>query len=80
MAQLALDHLKHAITSTPVLSLLNFSKPFVLQTDALGYGIRALLLEDVHQIAFLAKSFVHNAKCIYIYIMKVYAITTAVKK
>jgi hypothetical protein len=37
--------LKHALINAPVLRLLNFSKEFVLQTDACINGVRAVLMQ-----------------------------------
>ena len=39
----AFDHLKAACLQTPILSFPNFSKPFLLETDASGKGLGAIL-------------------------------------
>jgi len=43
-ATLAFQHLKQLLSSTPVLSLPNFSKDFVVEVDASGFGIGAILM------------------------------------
>ena len=44
----AFTTLKRALTSTPVLALPNFSKPFVMQTDNSGTGVGVVLSQKGH--------------------------------
>lgn len=48
--------LKETFTSTPVLALLNFSLPFIIETDVSGTGIGVILQQQRHPISFLSKS------------------------
>jgi len=47
--------LKHAITSSPILAIPNFKEPFVLETDASGSGVGAVLSQDNHLVAYFSK-------------------------
>ena len=52
----AFQTLKKALTSAPVLALPNFEKTFVVETDASDKGIRAILQQDGHPIAFVSRA------------------------
>jgi hypothetical protein len=79
-ASQAFQHLKTAMTQAPTLSLPNFSKPFVLETDASGLAMGAVLMQDSHPIAFFSKPFCPRLRRSSTYIREIHAITTAVKK
>lgn len=79
-AESAFIALKHALLTAPVLVLPDFTKPFIVETDASGQGIGAVLLQDVHPIAYFSKKLstrMHNQSA---YVRELYAITEAVAK
>ncbi|WZZ69974.1 hypothetical protein YC2023_081344 [Brassica napus] len=55
-ADTAFNKLKEAMTSTPTLALPNFSMPFVIETDASGDGIGAVLSQNGQPITFMSRS------------------------
>ena len=63
----AFQTLKKNMISLPVLALPNFSKKFIVKTDALGVGIGAVLLQGGHPLAFFSKalSVKHQAMSVY---------------
>lgn len=72
--------LKHALTTTHVLSLLDFSKPFVVETDSPGLGIGAVLSQDNYPIAYFSKKLSPRMQKQSSYVRELYAITKAVAK
>jgi hypothetical protein len=55
-AQTTFEGLKTAMTTTPILSLPDFDKQFIIETDACETGIGAVLSQDGHPIAFMSKA------------------------
>ena len=49
------QRMNEVISNCPILSLPNFSKPFVLECDASGEGIGAVLKQGKHPIAFKSR-------------------------
>ncbi|WVZ01447.1 hypothetical protein V8G54_027516, partial [Vigna mungo] len=72
--------LKQAITTTPVLSLSDFSQSFVLETDASGSRIWAVPSQHKHPIAFFSKKLSTRLAKQSAYTRKFYAIIEAIAK
>jgi hypothetical protein len=51
----SLQALKDAMCTTPILTLSNFTKTFVLECDVLGKGIGAVLMQHGQSLAFTTK-------------------------
>jgi hypothetical protein len=49
------EKLKVSMTTTPVLVFLDFSKDFVVETDACDTGIGAVLSQNSHPITYFDK-------------------------
>ena len=52
-AEVAFEKLKVAMSRVPTLGLLDFNKPFVLEIDACGVDIGAVLMQEGRPLAFL---------------------------
>lgn len=68
------------MTQAPVLSLPDFSIPFILETDASGSAIGAVLQQRGHPLAFFSKALCLRMQRASTYVRKLHAITTAVHK
>lgn len=79
-AHQAFDNLKSAICQAPILGLLDFSLPFVVEIDALGVGMEAVLSQQNHLIAFFSKPFYPKLLHSSTYVRELAAITIAIKK
>jgi hypothetical protein len=47
-AQSTFEKMKEVMSTCPVLSLLNFSQPFILECDASGEGVGPMLMQNSH--------------------------------
>ena len=52
----AFTALKMALTRAPMLALPNFAEQFVIETDASGSGIGAVLIQIGHPIVYISKA------------------------
>jgi hypothetical protein len=79
-AQQTFEKMKEVMGTFPILALLDFSQSFVLECDALGVGIGAVLMQGVHPIVFERKK-LNGSKRIYpIYDKEILAIMHALTK
>ena len=72
--------LKQALVSAPVLALPDFTKPFMIETDACEYGIGAVLMQQGHPLAFVSKTLGPKNRALSVYEKEYLAILLAVDK
>ena len=68
------------MSTPPVLALPNFNEPFVLEADASGQGIGAVIMQQGKPIAFFSKSLGPKAVAASTYEKEALAILEALKK
>ena len=76
-AQAAFEQLKQAMGESPVLALPNFEEEFVIETDASGFGIGAVLQQRGHPIAYLNKTLAPKHQALSTYEKELLAVVLA---
>ncbi|KAJ0578410.1 putative nucleotidyltransferase, Ribonuclease H [Helianthus annuus] len=75
----AFEHLKGVLMSPPVLALPDMSKTFIIETDASGKGIGAVLMQESHPIAYISKALSPRQQALSVYERELLAIIFAVQ-
>lgn len=72
--------LKTAMTSAPLLALPNFNKTFIVEVDACGTGVGAILMQDGHPLAYISEPLSMKHQGLSTYEKKLIALLMAVDK
>lgn len=80
MATAAFQELRLAMTTLPVLALPNYSKLFIVETDASGKGLGVVLMQEGHPIAFWSKGITAKNQALSFYEKELMAVVLAVLK
>lgn len=78
--KIALRNIKTTMSSTPIMALLDYSQPFILEADVCGYGIGAVLIQNGRPIYFMSKSIGPKSAAISTYDNEDLVILEAIKK
>ncbi|XP_042939584.1 uncharacterized protein LOC122274627 [Carya illinoinensis] len=76
----AFDALKKAISQPPVLALLDFTKPFLIECDTSGQGVGVVLIQNDRPLAFLSQILKGKALDLSAYEKEFLALVVVVKK
>jgi len=76
----AFTQLKAVVTSPPVLRLPDFTKDFVIECDASGSGLGAVLMQEGHPIAFFSHALKGRALLLSTYDKELLSLVSAVQK
>ncbi|KAJ0624008.1 putative nucleotidyltransferase, Ribonuclease H [Helianthus annuus] len=78
--QAAFDTFKQVLSNPPVLALPDFSKTFVVETDASAKGLGAVLMQEGHPLAFISKALSTKQQSLSVYDKELLAILMAIKQ
>jgi len=79
-AHKAFKSLKAALVSAPVLGIPDFTKVFVIETDASTHGIGAILMQEGHPLAYISKSLGPRWQGLSVYEKELLALVFVVQK
>ena len=79
-ANTAFENLKLAMTTLPVLALPDWNIPFIIETDASGVGLGAVISQNGHPIAFFSQKLSTRAQNKSIYERELMAVVLSVQK
>lgn len=73
------EKLKTVKFSVPMLALPDFSKTFLVEIDASGEGIGAVLIQEAHSLAYISKALSFKNKCLSTYEKEMLVVLLAIK-
>ncbi|KAF8400118.1 hypothetical protein HHK36_013414 [Tetracentron sinense] len=79
-AETSFEELKRTMTSVPVLAMPDFTQPFIIETDASGFGLGVVLSQGQQPVAFFSQTLGPQAHLKSIYEKELMAIVFAVMK
>lgn len=76
----AFEQLKSIMIETPLLRLPDFTKEFVIETDASKVGVGAVLMQEGHPLSYFSKKLGPRVQMTSTYNRELYAITESISK